>query len=85
MTSTKTLIIFAHRPTEAVKTHQCYALLFFSLAGKKEKKEAQLIVKTVTPFKETGQYCGGRGQSLEGENTRTIGYLLNTHSVGTQY
>lgn len=48
VTSTKTLIIFAHNPAEAVKTHQCY----FS-GNERKKNTAQLIVPRVVPFKET--------------------------------
>lgn len=54
VTSTKTLIIFAHRLAEAVKTHQRYSHFFL---WERKKKLAQLIVKTVTPFKETVQHC----------------------------
>lgn len=66
MTSTKTLIIFAHRLAEAVETHQRYSLFFFFFSWKRGKK-TQLIVKTVSPFKETVQRCCGWTEFINGK------------------
>lgn len=73
MTSTKTLIIFAHRLAEAAKTHQRYSL-FFSGNEKKKEKKSKLFVKTVIPFKGTVQHCYGCSGELEKEReTEVIG------------